>query len=108
MPKPIAIVTASIRAQRARVTVETPDPAHTAAAIEAARSTSAWCRVGTYGVVVEQPPAAIPGQRRTYGGGAEAEQVRYIAQDARDAAKAALRALGYTVRATHPATTETP
>lgn len=96
MPKPTAVVTASIRSRSARVAVWAPDPAHTTAAVDAAQATSAWCIAGTDGVVVEQPYAM-----RTCGGAAEVERIRFRAQGARDAAKAVLRSLGYTVRASH-------
>lgn len=104
MPKPIAYVTWSTDSRSGRVTIETPETdaegAHRAQAVAAALAASeGWgaetpSRPSVTTVNLYRP------RDRHIGGGALREAAKYTTQDARDAAKAALRSLGYTVRAT--------
>lgn len=107
MSKPVAVVEGSASGTGGRVFIWTPDTdaekAHFSAAQEAAVGCSgAWVTVAAIpsGVTLRKTPGAW------VGGGALTEAVRDTMRDARDAAKAKLRELGYTVRATFPA--ETP
>ena len=103
-PRPIAYVTWSADFRGGRVSIETPETdaegAHRAQAVAAAIVASdGWgtadaTRRDATTVNLNRPP------NRRIGGGALREAAKYTTQDARDAAKAALRSLGYTVRAT--------
>lgn len=103
MPKPIAHVTWSADSRSGYLRISTPDTdtecAHRAQAAGAALAASGgWGTVRSARrdetvIALDCPPD------RRLGGGALREAVKYTTQDARDAAKAALRSLGYTVRA---------
>ena len=94
MPKPIAYVSTYCTARRARVHIDAPDGVHDKAAVDAAIAAArGWATCGETGVVIRKPSDA------RVGGPCEVERVKHMMQDARDAAKASLRANGYTVRA---------
>lgn len=92
--RPVAIVATTIRYNRALVFVQT-NTADEAAAIRAGvAARPEWCRIDGLYIHVERPRDA------NVGGGALRELIRgTITPDVRDAAKAYLRGLGYTVRA---------
>jgi len=93
--KPVAYVSGD----RHGITISAGDPAHAAAAVAAALAATPWARVGSMDsahVEIVQPVA--PGERANLGGGALREHGYTHARIAADAAKASLRAAGYTVR----------
>ena len=103
MPKPIAHVTWSADSHGGRVSIETPETdaegAHRAQAVAAAIAASdGWGAAKPATAAVTTVNLYCPPNRRI-GGGALREAAKYTTQVARDAAKAALRSLGYTVRA---------
>jgi len=93
--KPVAYV----EGDRHGITVEAPVHTHTLAAVAAALDASTWAvRGSTDGahVAIQQP--VPPGGRAQFGGGALRDFSAWHARQAADAAKASLRAAGYTVR----------
>jgi hypothetical protein len=93
MPKLIACVSTSRSARGAFVTITAPDWAHQKTATLAALAVSDWAKETPRGVTISKPAGS------NIGGPCEVETVRHMMADARDAAKASLRANGYTVRA---------
>lgn len=96
-PKPIAHVSWSADSYSGRVFIETPDTdadgAHRAEAVRAALAASdGWGAAEATRRRGATVRLSCPRDLR--------EAAKHATQDARDAAKAALRALGYTVRAT--------
>jgi hypothetical protein len=95
MPNPIAYVSTYCTARSARVRIDAPDAVHTKAAVDAAIAAGrGWAHPDERGVAIRQP------EPLSCGGACEIELVKHRMQDARHAAKASLRANGYTVRAT--------
>ena len=102
--RPIAYVTWSADSYSGRVFIETPESdtggAHRVQAVAAAIAASdGWGTAEATRRDATTVRLCCPRGLRI-GGGALRDAAKYITQDARDAAKAALRSLGYTVRAT--------
>lgn len=103
MPKPVAYVFWSVGSMGGRVSVETmpdmdADGTHCAQAVAAAVAASdGWGTVRPVSTHSASVGMSKP-KDRNIGGGALRDAVKYVTQDARDAAKACLRGFGYTVR----------
>lgn len=93
MPKPSASVSTPRSARAAAVTITAPEWAHQKAATLAAIAVSDWATETPRGVVIRRPVGS------NVGGPCAVETIRHMTQDARDAAKASLRANGYAARA---------
>jgi hypothetical protein len=103
MPKPVAYVFWSVGSMGGSVTIETvpdtdADGTHCAQAVAAAViASSGWGAVRPVSTHSARVSMGKP-KDRNIGGGALRDAVKYVTQDARDAAKACLRGFGYTVR----------
>jgi len=93
--KPVAYVEGDHRG----VTVRAGAHTDTTAAVAAALAATPWARRGSMdGLYVEIAQPVPPGGRARFGGGALRSLLATHARTAADAAKASLRAAGYTVR----------
>ena len=93
--KPVA----GVDGNRHGITVEAVDRTDALAAVAAALAATPWARRGSMdGLHVEIAQPVKPGERSQFGGGALRSLSAMHARMAADAAKASLKAAGYSVR----------